>query len=83
MEERKKTNWVKGSRGRFAGSAPVGVRLSKGEYRKIVSEINTNYGKYAGKKHCVHFSLWKDNYYKYMFINFGFDDYRFIGKERE
>lgn len=83
MEERKKTNWVKGSRGRFAGSAPVGVRLSKGEYRKIVSEINTNYGKYAGKKYCVHFSLWKDKYYRYNFINYGFDDYRFIGKERE
>lgn len=81
-EIRRKTNWVKGKGGKFAGSVPMGVRMSKGEYRKIVSEINTNYGKYAGKKRCVHFSIWKDTYYRYSFINNGFDDYTFIDKGR-
>ena len=83
MEERKKINWVKGSKGRFAGNAPVGVRLSKGEYRKIVSEINTNYGKYAGKRLCYHRSIWKDKYFTYEFLNNGFDDYLFTGKRSE
>lgn len=83
IEERGKTNWVKGSRGRFAGSVPAGVRLSKGEYRKIVSEINTNYGKYSGKRLCYHHSIWKDKYFTYEFLNNGFDDYQFTGKRSE
>ena len=91
MELRKKMNWVKGSKGRFAGSVPMGggaisddsdktIKLEKGEYAKIVSEINTNYRKYDGKRICYHFSYWKNNFYTYKFINNGFDDYRFIGK---
>lgn len=82
-EIRRKTNWVKGKGGRFAGSVPMGVRMSKGEYRKIVSEINTNYGKYAGKKVCYHHSIWKDKYYTYRFDNYGFDNYSFTAKWRE
>lgn len=85
MELRKKSNWVKGAKGRFAGSVPLSggtkpIRLSKGEYRKIVSEINTNYQKYEGRRECYHNSLWKNNYFTYKFINNGFDDYKFIGK---
>lgn len=83
MEERKKTNWVKGKGGKFAGSVPMGVRMSKGEYRKIVSKINTNYGKYAGKKRCTHNSAWNNEYFSYDFINDGFDNYTFTGKWRE
>lgn len=84
MEERKKTNYAQDPRnGKMMGSVPMGVRMSKGEYRKIVSEINTNYGKYQGEKNCIHFSLWKDKYYSYKFINYGFDNYKFTKKRRE
>lgn len=81
-EIRKKTNWVKGKGGKFAGSVPMGVRMSKGEYRKIVSEINTNYRKYEGKEKCTHYSLWKGTYYGYKFVNYGFDNYKFTKKGR-
>ena len=81
-EIRKKDNWVKGKGGRFAGSVPRGVHMSKGEYRKIVSEINTNYGKYQGKEYCIHHSLWKDKFYCYKFVNYGFDNYKFTKKWR-
>lgn len=81
-EIRKKTNWVKGKGGKFAGSVPMGVRMSKGEYRKIVSEINTNYRKYEGKEKCTHYSLWKGTYYCYKFVNYGFDNYKFTKKGR-
>lgn len=81
-EIRKKNNWVKGKGGRFAGSVPMGVHMSKGEYRKIVSEINTNYGKYQGKKVCYHHSIWKDKYFTYEFGNNGFDNYIFTDKRK-
>lgn len=81
-EIRKKDNWIKGKGGRFAGSVPRGVHMSKGEYRKIVSEINTNYGKYQGKEYCIHHSLWKDKFYCYKFVNYGFDNYKFTKKRR-
>ncbi len=82
-ETRKKDNWVKGDKGLFAGSVPYAsrVKLAKGEYRKITSEISTNYSKYAGRQSCVHCSIWHDKYYTYKFVNNGFDDYTFIGKE--
>lgn len=81
-ETRKKDNWVKGDKGLFAGSVPYAsrVKLAKGEYKKIVSEINTNYGRYAGKKNRTHYSLWNDKFYGYRFTNNGFDDYAFIEK---
>ncbi len=83
-EVRKKDNWVKGDKGLFAGSVPYAsrVKLAKGEYKKITSEISTNYSKYAGKKYCVHPSIWHDEYYTYEFINKSFGDYEFIRKRR-
>lgn len=45
-EIRKKTNWVKGSKGYFAGSVPNGrggnSRMTKAEYNLVCSEIITN-----------------------------------------
>ena len=42
--------------------------LNKAEYAKIVSEINTNYAKYEGKKIAAHLSFGTDNQaYSYMF----------------
>lgn len=89
MEERAKSNG-KGSKklnyaqdpqtGKMMGSIPMGIRMSKGEYRKIVSEINTNYRKYEGKEVCTHFSIWNNKYFAYDFINGGFDNYIFTGK---
>ncbi len=50
--------------------------LASKEYAKIISEINTNYGKYEGKRYCVHMSYGIDNKaYFYYFENFGFDHY--------
>ena len=56
--------------------------LSKAEYAKIVSEINTDYfAVYENHRNAVHFSVGLDNrYYAYYFINNGFDDYVFVGK---
>ena len=55
--------------------------LTKEEYAKIVSEINTNYKKYEGKGIFVHRSVGPDNkYYLYFFENRGFDDYIFLDK---
>ncbi len=45
IEERKKTNWVKGAKGYFAGSVPNGMggraRMTKKEYDIVCSEIIT------------------------------------------
>lgn len=56
--------------------------LSKSEYAKIVSEINTDYFTvYKDQPFAIHFSVGDDNrYYAYYFINNGFDDYTFVGK---
>jgi hypothetical protein len=55
--------------------------LTKEEYAKIVSEINTNYKKYEGRGIFVHRSVGPDNrYYLYFFENRGFDDYIFLDK---
>lgn len=84
-ETRKKDNWVKGDKGLFAGSVPYAsrVKLAKGEYQKITSEISTNYSKYAGKEICYHLSAWRDKYYTYEFINKGFGDYLFTDKRED
>lgn len=51
------------------------------ERAKIRSEINSNYGKYQGKLLCVHASYdLNGNAFFYYFENYGFDNYRFIGK---
>ncbi len=87
MEERYSPNQPREKNGRFAycgGGAPRklkrSVKLGKKEYGKIVSEINTNYSKYAGKKICYHHSIWNNSYHTYKFLNNGFDDYIFIEK---
>ena len=50
--------------------------LEPAEYAKIRSEINTNYGKYKGKRLAVHASYGiDDNAYLYYFENEGFDNY--------
>ncbi len=73
------------SKGRFAsksGSATGtgSLKMSKAEIKKVSSEISTNYIRYAGKKNCVHYSLWRNEYYQYRFTNNGFADYDFVKK---
>lgn len=59
------------------------VKLSKKEYRKVVSEINTVYhSRYEGKRVCYHPTLWRDKYYTYRFKNHGFDDYEFEERKK-
>lgn len=73
-------------KGRFArkdGGSATGtgsLKMSRAEIKKVSSEISTNYSRYAGKKNCVHYSLWRNEYYQYRFINNGFADYDFIKK---
>ena len=73
-------------KGRFArkdGGSATGtgsLKMSRAEIKKVSSEISTNYSRYAGKKNCVHYSLWCNEYYQYRFINNGFADYDFIKK---
>lgn len=53
------------------------------EKEKIRSEINTNYGKYAGKIMAVHISYGLDGEaYKYYFENHGFDDINIFVREK-
>ena len=73
-------------KGRFAskgGGSATGtgsLKMSRAEIKKVSSEISTNYSRYAGKKKCVHYSLWRNEYYQYRFINNGFADYVFFKK---
>ncbi len=48
--------------------------LNSAEYAKIVSEINTNYDKYKGKRLAVHYSVYNDTYYSYYFENLYYDN---------
>ncbi len=43
IELRKKTNWVKGKKGLFAGSLPMGGKMSGSERRRVSSAIATNF----------------------------------------
>ena len=54
--------------------------LSREEYAKIVSEINTDYfSTYINQPYALHFSLGDDDrYYAYYFENHGFDDYNIV-----
>ena len=55
--------------------------LSSVEYAKIVSEINTNYGKYEGIKFGIHASYGLDNMaYLYYFENHGYNDYNIYAR---
>ncbi|SDJ25154.1 hypothetical protein SAMN04487760_10489 [Lachnospiraceae bacterium G41] len=58
------------------------VFLDPREYAKIVSEINTNYEKYRGKRIAIHLSFGFDNNaYAYIFENKGFNKYIFISRD--
>lgn len=82
----KRYNKYHDSKGRFAskngGSATStgSLKMSRAEIKKVSSEISTNYNRYAGKKNCLHYSLWHDEYYQYRFINHGFAHYDFVKK---
>ena len=55
--------------------------LNKSEYAKIISEINSNYDLYRGKKIAFHSSVGEDNcFYMYYFENHGFNDYNIIDR---
>ena len=56
--------------------------LEPREYAKIISEINTNYGRYIGKVVAVHYSHEPEyEAYKYYFENHGYNDYNIISKQ--
>lgn len=69
-------------KGLFARKGGASLKMSKAEIKKVSSEISTNYSRYAGKKKCLHYTLWHDEYFAYYFINNGFADYTFIKKVR-
>lgn len=82
IELRKKTNWVKGSHGHFAGSVPTGgggsVKMSKSERRRVSSAIATNFPTYKPGK------LFKFNFGNYQYkgsvVEFG--TYEFFSKTK-
>ena len=82
----KRYNKYHDSKGLFAskdsGSATGtgSLKMSRAEIKKVSSDISTNYSRYAGKKNCLHYSLWHDEYYQYRFINHGFAHYDFVKK---
>lgn len=67
-------------KGRFARKGGASLKMNKAEIKKVSSEISTNYSRYAGKKKCLHYTLWHDEYFAYYFINNGFADYIFTKK---
>lgn len=55
--------------------------LPTGEYKKVISEINTEYAKYKDQKKAVHYSVdLEGNYALYYFENHGFNDYNIVEK---
>ena len=83
IELRKKTNWVKGSKGLFAGSVSNGAggsaRMSKQERTRVSSAIATNFPnlKANGKKRSFCYGNYK---YEFSVIEFG--TYTFYNKEK-
>ena len=58
------------------------IYLDPREYAKIVSEINTNYSLYEGKRICIHLSYSIDcRAYAYVFENHGYNEYVFIARD--
>jgi hypothetical protein len=58
------------------------IYLDIKEYSKIVSEINTYYSKYEGKRICIHLSYGIDNKaYAYLFENLSFNNYIFLARD--
>lgn len=79
MELRKKTNWVKGSHGHFAGSVPTGggggsAKMSKQERARVSSAIATNFPnlKADGKQRKFRYGNYK---YKFSVVEFGLYDF--------
>lgn len=78
IELRKKTNWVKGSKGLFAGSVSNGAggsaRMSKQERARVSSAIATNFPNLTadGQKRSFYFGNYK---YKFSVIEFGSYDF--------
>ena len=57
------------------------IYLDAREYAKIVSEINTYFGKYKGKRFAIHISYGLDcKTYAYVFEIHAFNDYIFIAR---
>ena len=83
IELRKKTNWVKGSKGLFAGSVSNGAggsaRMSKKERTRVSSAIATNFPNLTanGKKRSFCYGNYK---YEFSVIEFG--TYNFHNKEK-
>lgn len=75
IELRKKTNWVKGSKGHFAGSVPLsgGGRMSFKEIGRVSSAIATNFPTYKpGKRFIFNFGNYQ---YKGSVVEFGTYDF--------
>ncbi len=54
------------------------VRLSRGEYGKIMSEVGSHYDRYEGKDLCIHYSHdLKGRPKAYYFENHGYNEYNF------
>lgn len=67
--------------GKFSANRKKTVRLEPAEYKKVISEINTNYhNRFAGKQ-IGNIAISHDfGVYLYKFEIDGFDQYRFISK---
>lgn len=83
IEERKKTNWVKGAHGYFAGSVPMGgganaaSKMSGKERSRVTHEIDTYYDRMDTSKPILCKSV--RNHF-YVFENHGFSNYNFLLK---
>lgn len=59
------------------------LQLNPKEYGKIVSEINNVYSLYKNKRYCIHYSVSPDGeYFLYVFLNYGFNNYEIISKKK-
>lgn len=80
MELRRKTNWVKGKGGKFAGSVSVSCgRMSKQEVRRVSSAIATNF---PALKSDGQMRFFRHGNYKYKFSVIEFGSYNFYEKKK-
>lgn len=81
-ETRQKSNWVKGKKGLFAGSVPMGeggsAKMSRKEYNRVSSEIFTN--KPLLEAGAISHIYFENHYYKFEVVEPG--TYRFVLKEK-
>lgn len=60
------------------------VRLSRGEYGKMMSEVDSNYDRYEGKDLCIHYSSdLKGRSKAYYFENHGYNEYNFYKVQKK